>query len=220
MARRRSRADLEHMMLRNKFLTALLGAVLAAAFGAPAAQAGLLVTSADGCEDVPSSRVFAPWLDPFRYVPVDGGGFEDGDSGWRLGTGGTVVGGNEPWRVGTPGDSHALRVAGGRVTSPAMCVGIEHPTIRFFARNVGSPAGLLTVEALVRTSVGLPVALPVAVVAAPVGDWSPTLAYPIIANALPLLPGARTTVAFRFTPVGSGSAWQIDDVYLDPYSKR
>jgi hypothetical protein len=68
--------------------------------------------------------------------------------------------------------------------------------------------------------VGLPVALPVAVVAAPVGDWSPTLAYPIIANALPLLPGARTTVAFRFTPVGPGSAWQIDDVYLDPYSKR
>jgi hypothetical protein len=220
MARRRSRVDLPPMTHRNKVLTALLAAVVAAAFAAPAAQAGLIVPSAQGCEDPASAQVFAPWLDPFRYVPVDGGDFEAADGGWRLGAGAKVVSANEPWRVGAADDSRALQVAGGPVTSPSMCVGLEHPTIRFFTRNVGSATGLLTVEALVRTSLGLTVALPVGVVAAPVEGWAPTLPYPVVANALPLLPGARTLVAFRFTPVGPGSAWQIDDVYLDPYSKR
>jgi hypothetical protein len=45
--------------------------------------------------------------------------------------------------------------------------------------------------------------------------WTPTLPLPVIANLLPLLPGDLTPVRFRFTPVGG--AWQIDDVYVDPY---
>jgi hypothetical protein len=220
MARRRSGADLGCMTHRIKFLTALAVATVAAAFAAPAARAGLLVSSAQGCTDPASARVFAPWLDPFRYVPVHDGGFEAEAAGWRLGAGAGLVDANEPWRVGAPGDSRALEIAGGTVTSPAMCVGVEHPTIRFFARNVGAPTGVLTVEALVRTSIGVPVALPVGVVAAPVGGWAPTLPYPVVVSALPLLPGARTLVSFRFTAAGPGSAWQVDDVYLDPYSKR
>jgi hypothetical protein len=40
---------------------------------------------------------------------------------------------------------------------------------------------------------------------------------PVIANLLPLLPGELTPVRFRFTPVGLGAAWQIDDVYVDPF---
>jgi hypothetical protein len=39
---------------------------------------------------------------------------------------------------------------------------------------------------------------------------------PVIANLLPLLPGSRTAVAFRFTPYGDGGDWTIDDVYVDP----
>jgi hypothetical protein len=47
--------------------------------------------------------------------------------------------------------------------------------------------------------------------------WGPTLPMPVIANLLPLLPGDLTPVRFRFTPAGIGGAWQIDDVYVDPY---
>ena len=38
----------------------------------------------------------------------------------------------------------------------------------------------------------------------------------MIANLLPLLPDARTAVAFRFSPTGAGD-WDIDDVYVDPW---
>ena len=50
------------------------------------------------------------------------------------------------------------------------------------------------------------------------GDWSPTPSYLIVANILSLLGGDYQTVAFRFTPHGDAT-WQIDDVYVDPWSK-
>ena len=51
------------------------------------------------------------------------------------------------------------------------------------------------------------------------GQWQPTLPSLVVANLLPLLPGARTPVRFRFTPVGRAN-WQIDDVYVDPWARR
>jgi hypothetical protein len=30
---------------------------------------------------------------------------------------------------------------------------------------------------------------------------------------------SRATIAFRFTPVGTGSRWQVDDLYVDPYRR-
>jgi hypothetical protein len=117
-------------------------------------------------------------------------------------------------------DDRALAIDGGAVTSPPICVGLERPTIRFFARNTGSPLGLLTVEALVRAPLGLTVAVPIGVVAGVGHDWAPTLPMPIVANLLPLLPGdGFTSVRLRFSAVGLGSAWTVDDVYVDPYSK-
>jgi hypothetical protein len=56
--------------------------------------------------------------------------------------------------------------------------------------------------------------LPIGVVLAG-GSWQPTLPFPVIASLLPLLPGAQTPVAFRFTPVGG--SFQVDDVYVDPW---
>ncbi len=47
-------------------------------------------------------------------------------------------------------------------------------------------------------------------------SWHPTVAMPILANLLTL--GDSTNVRFRFTPLLG--AWQIDDVYVDPYMKR
>jgi hypothetical protein len=198
---------------------ALSAAAAAAALAAPAAHAGLLAPSARDCAPEVVTKPFLPWLDLANYIPVGDGGFEAGAAGWSL-SGARVVDGNEPWRVRAPGDRRSLAVQEGTAVTPEVCVGLEHPTLRFFARNTGSPLGALAVSVLVRTSLGTTHAEPVGVVADPGGAWAPRLPMPLVANLLPLLPGERTTVRLRFDAVGAGSAWQIDDVYVDPYSKR
>ena len=49
--------------------------------------------------------------------------------------------------------------------------------------------------------------------------WQPTLPVAFLANftAPPLVTGGTTSVAFRFTPLGSWSGWKIDDLYVDPF---
>jgi hypothetical protein len=96
-------------------------------------------------------------------------------------------------------------------------VGLEHPTLRFFARNTGSALSTLRVDVRVETSLGLVLTLPLAVVVAG-SSWQPTLPMPVLVNLLPLLPGQYTPVAFRFTPLGGN--WRIDDVYVDPRARR
>ena len=125
--------------------------------------------------------------------------------------------GNEPFYVHAKGEKYSLSLpAGSSATTPTQCVGLAHPTLRFFARNTGSPLSLLKVEVLLEDNLGLVKRLPIGVVAG-TSTWAPTLPMPVIANLLPLLPGERTPVRFRFTPVGIGGKWQIDDVYVDPF---
>lgn len=201
-------------------LVALAAAVAATLALAAPAQAGLLVESAEDCPaDPPASQVFARWLDPFQYVPAPGGGAESA-AGWKLEGGARIVDGNEPWKVGGKADSRSLMVPrGARATTAPMCVGIEYPTLRFFAkRSGGTVLSTLLVEVEFNGLGGLVKRLPVGVVLNG-GQWQPTLPHIVLASLLPLLPGQRTPVAFRFTPVGGGS-WQIDDVYVDPWRYR
>jgi hypothetical protein len=207
------------MTSRIRLKLALGAAVSAAALAPGAAQGALLVPSAPDCAPQTATTPFTPWLDLGRYVPVHDSGFESGADGWT-GTGATAVTGNEPWRVRAAGDSHSLTIDGGRATTPPMCVGVAHPTLRFFARNAGSPTGTLAVSVLFKTTLGTSHELPIGAVATPGERWAPTLPMPVVANLLTLLPGERTTVRFRFRALGLGSAWGIDDVYVDPYSKR
>ena len=80
----------------------------------------------------------------------------------------------------------------------------------------GSGWGCASIAVRFESTLGLRLTLPIGVVAA--GDtWAPTLPLRVIANLLPLLPGDRTPVQFVFTPLGG--AWQVDDVYVDPYRK-
>lgn len=191
--------------------------VAALAMAGPA-HAGLLVKEAQGCSEGPASRqVFLPWLDIARYVPAPGGTAES-TAGWKLAGGAALVAGNEPWKV-SGGGSRALALPkGSQATTTAMCVGIGHPTMRFFARRTsGTLLSTLTVEVLFETSLGQVVSLPIGVVLGG-GAWQPTLPFPVVASLLPLLPGSQTPVAFRFTPVGG--AWQVDDVYVDPWKAR
>jgi hypothetical protein len=172
--------------------------------------AGPAEASASTCAPAPVTNPFLPWHDVADYIAAPGGDLESAGA-WDLRGGAAVVAGNEPFHVGAADDSSSLKLpAGGSATTAPMCVGIEHTTMRFFAkRESGSQFSLLRVEAVVEGRF-----LPIGFVTGS-GRWEPTPPVPILVNALALLHGS-TQVAFRFTPL-SGSQWSIDDVYVDPY---
>ena len=207
----------------DNFKRALVAVATAAAatlaLAAPA-HAGLLVESAGSCDEQgPPARVFQRWLDPAQYVPAPGGHLESTD-GWTLQGGARLVAGNEPWYVGGAGHARSLLLPpGSSATTGVMCVGLAHPTLRFFAkRTSGTLLHALAVEVQFEGLGGLLKSLPIGVVLG--GDrWQPTLPSLVVANLLPLLPDARTPVRFKFTPVGRAD-WQIDDVYVDPWARR
>jgi hypothetical protein len=187
-------------------------ATLLAAFAALALPAA---AHAADCPEQDSSQVFQPWLDLAWYVPAPDGGLEDNGAGWSLSGGAAVQAGNESYDVGGADHTRSLRLPpGSSATTPPMCIGIEHPTVRFFARNTGFLLSTLKVAVVFRGLDGESTSLPVGVVLAG-DDWAPTLPLPVLANLLALL--GDQEVSFRFTPVGG--AWSIDDVYVDPYRK-
>jgi len=205
-----------HARLRAA-LTAVACAIAFGALAAPAAQAASF--SEDACGAEASTQPFRQWGDVAQYVPVPGGSFEAGDDAWALSGGAKVVAGNESHYVNSPDDTRSLSLpTGSSATSPAMCTSLHRPTFRFFTRNTGSRFSNLRVDVLY---------------AGPLGDirlyhlgllssssWEPSLIMPVIVNFLSALPGASTDVAFRFTPQGGSGAWSIDDVYVDPASRR
>jgi len=201
---------------------AAIGAVtLALVAGATPASAGVLVQTAQSCDEQSLSQPFARFGDFANYTPVPGGSFESGSQAWTLAGGARVVSGNEAFNVRSAADSKSLYLpAGASATSPAMCVGLTEPTLRWFHKSSGSLLGLtgvMTVEVLFEDSLGQVVALPIG--AGVLGtSWQPSLPAVVTASLLPLLPDQKTAVAFRFRAL-SGS-WNLDDVYVDPYGRR
>jgi hypothetical protein len=195
-------------------------ACAAAAIAAPAADAGVLVSSAQSCTAQQFSTPFGSWGDGAAYTPVPGGAFESGQQGWTLSGGAKLVSGNEPYKVSSSADARSLSIpSGGVATSPAMCVGLSEPTIRWFQKSSSllGLTGAMTVSVLTETSLGV-------VVETPVGagllsnSWTPSLTGLIVTNLLPLLPDSKTAVAFRFRAVTG--TWTVDDVYVDPFRSR
>jgi hypothetical protein len=172
---------------------------------------------AAGCPDQPLARTFQPWLDPAWYAAAPDGGLEAGAEGWTLGGGAAVVAGNEPFFVGDRGDARSLALPpGASATTPSVCIGVEHPTLRFFARNTGSSISTLGVSVVFRDLLGQERALPVGSIVAG-EEWAPTPVVPVLVNLLSLLGDQQ--VAFRFTALDGRGEWTIDDVYVDPYKK-
>jgi hypothetical protein len=103
--------------------------VLASASASPArAGDGSLL----GCGHQPV-HPFLQWLDPLPYTLLPGADFESGAAGWTLTGGARVADGNEPFYVTRGSDSHSLLPPGSSATSPAMCVGLVLPVVRFFS---------------------------------------------------------------------------------------
>jgi hypothetical protein len=206
--------------MRNRLqitLAAAAVAVVALAAGAPSASAGVLVASAPDCTPKPTTQPFKPWGDTTQYNLAPGGDFESASAAnaWELAGGASIVKGNEPWNVNSRRDSRSLRLPpGATATSPVICVGLEHPTLRFFTKDNRALLSTMTVEVIVETSLGLKAAVPIGVLL-PNGKWKPGPQILVVANLLPLLPGEHTPVQFRLRSVGLGT-WSVDDFYVDP----
>jgi hypothetical protein len=187
-------------------------AALGIGVGAPAANASLLVADAPDCTPPAVTQAFAQFNDSSNYMLMPGGTFEDGAPGWSLSRA-SIGSGSESFHAHGAGDSHSLTIsAGGVATSPTVCAGLEHPTMRFFSKSSGL-LPLASVSVLAKTSLGLVVEVPIGLIS-PGSQWHATSKYLVIANLLPLLPNNYTPLAFRFRAVTG--TWTIDDVYVDP----
>jgi hypothetical protein len=175
---------------------------------------------ADPCTNPTPAPVFAAWYDASNYVPVPNGGFEQGDTGWTLADGAAVVEGNDPFFLGGAADHQSLALpAGSSATSPGACFTMHSPTFRLVGRTSGDRHAQLKVEVLYTDQNGRPTSRTAGKIRG--GDsWRPSKRLSLaIGRAKGHGKLLSSTVAFRFTPLGSGD-WQIDDLYLDPRARH
>jgi hypothetical protein len=191
---------------------------LCAAFAAPGtAQAGLLWTdAADDCNPEIAQR-FARWNDLAYYRLSPGGAFE-GTTEWRLANGARTTNGNEPFYVNSSADTRSLLLPAGAVaTSPTMCFAFGDWHARFFLRKAGAGSGKVEVDILVRNLLGILSVLDGGTVTAD-GTWDPSPRTSALVSNVGGLLGLSSSVALRFR--AHGTAFQLDDVYLDPFRAR
>lgn len=197
----------------SRLLALAAAAAAAVAAFAPAAQAAQAA-----CPPQPTKAAFANWLDPLQYTLVEGGGFESGTGPWTL-RNAQIAQGNEPYFLNDGDDRRSLALdSGGSATTPATCVTLAHPTVRFMVRNTGSPLGALAVHALVEDG-GILDVVPMGVVTGLGSSWRPSLPMVLTTGLVDSLLDGEATVRFRFTVLGLGGAFQVDDVFVDPYKR-
>ena len=177
--------------------------------------------SGASCELRTVTQPFLPWYDSKHYFLMPGGDMES-SAGWTFAGGARLLDGNEPFFVHRPDDRRSLFLpSGGSARTASTCVDSDEPTMRFFVRNTGSLLSVLVVEARIRTTVlgvTATTSLPLGVVLG-TQQWQPSL--PVLFKlSLNQLLGGTTTVDFRFTALGLGGKWQVDDVYVDPFKDR
>ena len=193
-------------------------AALAAAF----VIVGVLAASAQACSYSGARQVFKPWADQHEYVVAPNGGFESGASGWSLAGGAGVVAENEAFHLNSGSDGQSLSLpAGSSAVSSPLCMSINTPVFRLLARNSGNPSSTLRVEAtynvlglgLLHTTVSNTVTAGREWV--PTQEMSPFLGLSTVLGTL-----VPAYIQVRITPVGPGGAWQVDDLFVDPFSRH
>jgi hypothetical protein len=180
----------------------------------------LAAAPAQACSYSGAEQVFGPWGDQHYYVLAPDGGFESGGSGWSLSGGAATVSGNETFYLNDGGDSRSLSLpAGSSAASPPICMSLDTPVFRLLARNSGSSASRLRVEA-VYPLLGLIRTKTVGTVTAGPG-WAPTQQMSTVLTLSTivgtLVPSA---IQIRITPLDATGNWQVDDVYVDPFARH
>ena len=196
----------------------LLGVVIIAALAmSSTAKAGLIGTGSASYCDTDPSQAFSRFGDSAYYASLLNGDFE-GYGGWTLSGGARVVSGNEPYFIsGNRSDGRSLLLpAGSSAYSGTVCFALGDWHLRLLMRNVGSSTGGLHVQVIVPSLLGGLLTILDGGTVKGNGSWAPSPRLQLLLSNVTNLLGTRA-VAFRFTPVGLGAAYQIDDVYLDPW---
>jgi hypothetical protein len=182
------------------------------------ARAGKLLAGADCGYGDPSS-LFTEWGDDASYVLAPQGDLSATD-GWTLNKQATVGSSADPFS----GAQHSLQFTkGAEAATPAMCVNLDNPTIRFFMRDLGgNDKSQLKVDVLYEDFGGHVKHLTIAKLRAG-SEWEPSVILPMYMNVLALAsPSGVTAVAFRFKAEGlqNGETLSISSLYVDPFRSR
>jgi hypothetical protein len=182
------------------------------------ATAGKLVSSAD-CGYGDAEQVFLPWADDASYELAPQGDFST-TSGWTLSKGAAVVPGGDPFS----GAAQSLALGkDGQAATPAMCVDLSNPTIRFFSRDVGGNGKAnLKVDVLYEDFNGHIKHLTIARLRAG-SEWQPSVVVPFYMNMLAAASSSGVTaVAFQFKAEGlqKDESLSISSLYVDPFNSR
>jgi hypothetical protein len=96
---------------------------------------------------------------------------------------------------------------------------IDTPIIRMFVRNAGDPSSRLRVEAVYKL-LGLVRTRAVSTVSAG-STWFPTQQMSTVLS-LSTIVGTLipSSIQVRITPLDTAGYWQVDDLYVDPFSRR
>lgn len=182
------------------------------------ARAGELLAGTE-CGFGEPSAAFAPWGDDATYVLAPQGDLSATDD-WTLNKHATVVPSGDPFS----GAAQSLELGkGAEAATPAMCVNLEHPTMRFFIRsNGGNEKARLKLDVLYEDFDGHVRRLPIAKLKAG-SAWQPSVVVPMYVNRLALAsPQGLTAVAFRFKADGlqKNESLSISSLYVDPLRNR
>jgi hypothetical protein len=182
------------------------------------ARSGELLAGAD-CGYGDPAQIFSPWGDPALYALAPQGDLSPSDE-WTLDKEAAVAVGGDPFS----GALQSLELAkGAEAVSPAMCVNLDNPTIRFFARDVGGNGkSNLKVDVLYEDFDGHVKHLTVARLHLGT-EWQPSVIVPMYMNVLALAsPDDITAVAFNFKAEGlqKDETLSISSLYVDPFSSR
>jgi hypothetical protein len=182
------------------------------------AKAGKLLAGADCGYDV-ASPVVASWGVSAYYSLAPEGDLAT-TGGWTFNKQASVVGDGDPFS----GAPQSLRLGkGAEVATPAMCVNLDNPTIRFFTKDVGGDGkSNLKVDVLYEDLDGHVKHLTIAKLKAG-AEWQPSTIVPIYMNMLArAAAGGVTAVAFQFKAEGlqKDEAISISSIYVDPFHSR
>jgi hypothetical protein len=173
------------------------------------------------CGDRAATTTFAPWADSHSYFLMPGGSFETGTPGWTVPSATKVIAGNESFFANAKTDTHSLNIAAGtEATAPTICVAMGENSFRFFLKNPGVSGAVLHVQAAVQNPLTGLVLTTGFDVKATTGAkvWAPSSRI-TIPNLLGGVLGTQN-VTLTFQAKGAAAAWNIDDVFVDPFRSR